>query len=184
MQSCPGLCKTVRWSWCTWCTWLYMYVILCARVSERACTEPTYMQHEYSRIVWLQRPNISHVNHDMHLACKKNGKSVPSIKVVEFTARTSFLHGGDITAYANVSWRTQLHDAAAARRTRLHNAKPSGEHYCICNNVLRILLHGGHNCMRHRRTIPGVFNISRTFLGAHVRLPWIYIVTPLVFTVG
>ena len=43
---------------------------LCARVSERACTEPTYMQQEYSRIVMTaantQRPNISHVIHDMH----------------------------------------------------------------------------------------------------------------------
>ena len=28
-------------------------------------------------------------------------------------------------------------------------AKPSGGHYCICNNVLRILLHRGHNCMGH-----------------------------------
>ena len=29
-----------------------------------------------------QRPNISHVIHDMHLACKKNGERVPSTKGV------------------------------------------------------------------------------------------------------
>ena len=32
-------------------------------------------------------------------------------------------------------------------------AKPSGGHYCICNNVIRIVLHRGHNCMRHRRSL-------------------------------
>ena len=34
--------------------------------------------------------------------------------------------------------------------TIAYYAKPSGGHYCICNNVLRIVLHRGHNCMRHR----------------------------------
>ena len=60
-----------------------------------------------------------------------------------------FCTGADTTAYANVSGRTQLHYAAASGRTRLH-MQNRPRHYCICNNVLRIVLHRGHNCMRHR----------------------------------
>ena len=59
MQSGPGLCKNRpvdmyigghvhEWT-CTWVD-MYMTVYVCARVSERACTQPTYMQHEYSPI--------------------------------------------------------------------------------------------------------------------------------------
>ena len=45
MQSFPGLCKNLSAD-------MYMTVLhVCAPVSERACTEPTYMQHEYSRIL-------------------------------------------------------------------------------------------------------------------------------------
>ena len=72
-----GYAKTVRRT----CTWL------CARVNERACTYSTYMymQHEYTRIMIAantQRPNISHVIYDTHLACKKNYQRVPSTKGV------------------------------------------------------------------------------------------------------
>ena len=75
------------------------HVHVCARVlSEHACTEVTtyIMQHEYSRILWLQRipkrPNISHVIYDMHLAGKKKWWTF-SDDQGGFTART-VLHGG------------------------------------------------------------------------------------------
>ena len=60
-----------------------------------------------------------------------------------------FCTGADTTAYANVSWWTHLHYAAGIRADTVAYAKPSGGHYCICNTVLRIVLHRGHNCMRH-----------------------------------
>ena len=49
MQTCPGLCKNRPAD-------MYMTEHICARVSERACTEPMYnfVPHEYSRILWLQ----------------------------------------------------------------------------------------------------------------------------------
>ena len=76
MQLCPP-CNTVRSGHFCICNRVRGYVktirrtygCTCARVSERACTEPTYiMQQEYSRIVWLQllntqRPNYSHFLH-------------------------------------------------------------------------------------------------------------------------
>ena len=78
MQSCPRLCKNrPADKYMTLC-------IVCAR--KRACmhTEPTYvaynnMQHEYSRIMIAaktQRPNLSHVIHDMHLAWEKKMANV------------------------------------------------------------------------------------------------------------
>ena len=45
-----------------------------------------YMQHECTRIFMIaaktQRPSISHVIHDKHLACEKNGERVLSTKGV------------------------------------------------------------------------------------------------------
>ena len=65
-----------------------------------------------------------------------------------------FLHGADTIAYANVSGQTQMQNTNAlcssVRADMIAYAKPSGGHYCICNNVLRIVLHRGRYCMRHR----------------------------------
>ena len=118
MQSCPVLCKNRPAD---------MYMTVCARVSERACTEPTY--HVFFMIAAnTQRTNISHVIHGMHSACKKNGERIPSTKGVYFGT----------TAYAYVSGRTQLHYAAVSG---IAYAKPSADiiayaimssgYYCI-----------------------------------------------------
>ena len=96
MQSCPGLCKNLPVA-------MYMNV---RAYSERTCTEPTYMQHEYSRMIAAktQRPHISNVIHDM---------------------QGRFLHGADTTAYANVmQQRPGAHKCICicktVRRTLLH----------------------------------------------------------------
>ena len=66
-----------------------------------------------------QRPNISHVIHDMHLACKKMANVFRRPRAFNLL-QGRFCTGADTTAYANVSGRTQLHYAAASGRTRLH----------------------------------------------------------------
>ena len=76
--------------------------------------------------------------------------------------------------------RTQLHkqmcpcghNCVMQQRPGGHNyimqQRPGG-HYCICNNVLRIVLHSrvhrGHSCMRHR-SLQSTFNIERGDGGA------------------
>ena len=126
MQLCPP-CNTVRSGLpCT-----------CNRVRGYACMSMhgTYVYAAWTNTYFMiaantKRPNISHVIHDMHLACKKR------------LLQGRFCTGADTTAYANVR--------RSVRADMIAYAKPSGGHYCICNNVLRIVLHRGHNCMRHR----------------------------------
>ena len=145
MQSCPGLCKTVRRT----CKWLYM----CAR--KRACMHWTYVlcSMNYSCIndcSDTQRPNICHVIHNMHSACKKNHMANVFRRPWVFNLlQGRFCTGADTTAYANVSGRTQNALCSSVRADTIAYAKPSGGHYCIWNNVLRIVLHRWHNCMRH-----------------------------------
>ena len=57
----------------------------------------------------------------------------------------------DTAAYANVSGRTHLHYAAVSGRTRFICKTVRRT---LLHNVLRIVLHRGHNCMRHQTQRP------------------------------
>ena len=115
---------------------VHVHHCTCMSVRKRACMHWTYVGLYAAWIFTYfmiaanaQRPNISHVIHDTHLACKKNGERfcLSAFNLLE----GRFCTGADTTAYA----------------------KPSGEHYCICSNVFQIVLHRVHNCMRHRPSI-------------------------------
>ena len=84
------------------------HVHVCARISERACTEPNNMQHEYSRYLWLQRIPIGRTFSVsfMLLACSKKKK----------------------TAYANVSGRTAWNCSnAMLNQGTVQRDKPTGK---------------------------------------------------------
>ena len=94
----PGLCKNCPVD-------MYMSVHVCARVSEGACTEPTYMQHEYSRILWLQQilkgRTFPMSLMTCTLACKM--ANVFHRPWAFYLLQGRFCKGADTTAHANVS---------------------------------------------------------------------------------
>ena len=96
-----------------------------------------------------QRPNISHVIHDMHLIAGKKIAIMFRRPSALFTART-VLHGGGHNCICKCVQANTIALCSSVRVDTIANAKPSGGHYCICNNVPRIVLHRGQNCMRHR----------------------------------
>ena len=138
MQSCPGLCKNRPAD---------MYVTV--RVSERACTEPTYSMNIHVFYDCSGWPNISHVIHDMHLACKKKWWTCSVDQGRLIHCKDGFARGGHNCICKCVRVDT-IALCSSVRTDSIAYAKPSGGHYCICNTVLRIVLHRGHNCMRHR----------------------------------
>ena len=132
MQQRPGghdcICKTVRR------TWLQMqsYVL-------RACMHWTNMQHEYSRILWLQRilngrtfPMSFMTCTYLYLACKK--------------WRTSSIDQGHLI---------YCKDRFARGQTQLHMQMCPGGHNCIMQHRP-----GRHNCIFKivRRTLLHICN--------------------------
>ena len=134
MQSCPGLCKN-RTCKC------------CAR--KRACMHWTY-RHAAWIFAYLtiaantQRPKISHVIHDMHLQLLY---TVDQGRLIY--CKVGLARGGHNCICKCVRADT-IALCSSVRADKIAYAKPSGGHYCTCNNVLRIILHRGHNCMQHR----------------------------------
>ena len=134
-----GYAKTVRRT----CTWLYMYV--CARVSERAFSEPMICSIPNG---WIFP--MSSMTCTKSFFFKWRTRSVDQGRLIY--CKDCFARG-----------RTQLHMqmcqgghialCSGVRADTIAYAKPSGGHYCIRNNVLRIVLHRGHNCIRHRSTV-------------------------------
>ena len=130
-----------------------MYIYVCAHISERACTE-TYVYAAWIFTYFMiaantQQPNIFYVMHDMHL----NDFKIMT-NVFRRPRAFNLLHGRICKG------RTQLHmQMCPGRHNCILQQHPSG-HDCICkivrrtllicNNVLRLILHRGHNCMRHR----------------------------------
>ena len=111
---------------------------MCAR--KRACMHWTYVCSMNIHVLWLQRiPNGRtfpwHSWHALSLQTMANVFHRPRAFNI---LQGRFCTVADTFAYANVSGRTQL-----------HYAKPFGKQYCICNNVLRIVLHRWNNCMWH-----------------------------------
>ena len=107
--------------------------MMCAR--KRACMHwtYTYAQHEYSRVFFMiaantQQPNISHVIHDTHLACKMANvfRRPRAFNLLQ----ERFFTGADTAAYANVSGG---HNCMLQQRP--------GGHDCICKTVRVTLLH-------------------------------------------
>ena len=135
----PGLCKNCPVD-------MYMSVHVCARVSEGACTEPTYMQHEYSRILWLQQILKGRTFPMSLMTCTLACKMANMLfhrPWAFYLLQGRFCKG-----------RTQLHMqmcptdtislCSSVRADTIVYAKSSGGHYCICNNVLRIVFPRGH----------------------------------------
>ena len=125
----PGLCKKRPAD-------MHMTVHVCALVSK-----PTYMQHEYY-ILCLQRIPNSRTFPMSFMTCTYACKMIANM----FRRSRAFniLHGRFCKG------RTQLHMQMCPGGHNCIMQQRPGRHYCIFNNVLRIILHRGHNCMRHR----------------------------------
>ena len=88
--------------------------------NQRSCTVPDIIN--YSRIIFMinsantQRPNISHVIHDKHLACTKFRPVDP----MAFNLLQGWFCTGRTQLHIMQMCPAGLHYAAASGRTRLH----------------------------------------------------------------
>ena len=123
MQSFLGLCKNRPVA-------MYTTGRVCARVSERACTEPMYCTWIFMYFMIAantQWPNISHAIHDMHLACKQMANV---FRRPPFYLLQGFARG-----------RTHLHTQMYPGGHNCITQQSPGGHDCICKTVRRTLLH-------------------------------------------
>ena len=154
------------------CTVLYMYV----RANKWACMHCTYLYAAWIFTYLMiaantQRPNISHVIHDMHLACKKMANVFRRPRTFyllqgRFCTGQTQLHmqmcpGGHSCI---MQQRPGGHDCICktVRRTLLHNMQ-------YCNTILRIVLHRWHYCMRHRPPAGVYMHLWPTFISHRER---------------
>ena len=162
MQLCPP-CKTFRSRQFCICK-----PGLCKKpVSERVHVLNLRMQHEYSRILWLHRiPTAEHFPfhswHTLLLVKKCQTCSVDQGRLIY--CMDGFALGGhnctcksvrkcvrtDTIAICSSVRADTIALCSSVRADTIAYAKVSGEHYRICDNVCWIILHRGHNCMRHR----------------------------------
>ena len=149
MQLCPP-CNTVRSGHFCICNRVRGYAKTVRRTlhdctkcaGKRACMALTYAAWIFTYLMIAaitRRPKNSHVIHDKHLACKKMAN------VLRRPREFNLLQGRFCTGGHNCICKFVRSDTIAlcsiVRVDMIAYAKPSGEHYCICNHVLRIVLH-------------------------------------------
>ena len=119
----------------------------------RALNLLTYMQHEYSRIYDCSEYTTAEHFPMLFMICTELVKNKWRTCSVD-QGRSIYCKDGFARGGHNYICKCVRADTFAlcisVRADTIAYAKPSRGHYCICNIVLRIVLHRGHACMRHR----------------------------------